>query len=85
MRKSKKQPFYSKSSSGLSNSIFIKICLKLCTSDGSTKPTGSLASISRDWGNAEKSSNPKSAGKPVQVSKFNICGSKERYRALSCG
>ena len=57
--KTNKRPFCSKSSLGLSNSIFVKTCAILCTSDGTNEPEGSFASISRDSGNAEKRSNPK--------------------------
>ena len=41
--KTNKRPFYSRYSSGLSNSAFVKTCPKLCTSDDSNEPRGSFA------------------------------------------
>ena len=76
--KTNMQPFYSKSSSGLSNSIFVKTCLKLCTSHGSNEPGGSFASRSRYSESTEERRNTKRAGEPGPVSKLSICSSKER-------
>ena len=76
-----KATLYCKSSSGLSNSIFVKTYSKLCISDGSNEPGGrSFASRSTESGNAEKRGNLKSAAESRPVSGFNICNSKKEYR-----
>ena len=74
--KTKKQPFCSKSSWGLSNSIFVKTCSNLYKSNGSNEPRGSFAGRLRDSENAEKSDNLNS--------NFNIYNSKERCRTWYC-